>query len=142
MGSFGRFPARKGTCGVCRNPLTKGAAECGHCKVPILAKSKGSKFGNVKTEDGYDSRREARRAQVLRIMEKAGEISELREQVRYELVPKQDGERSVHYVADFSYRQNGELVVEDVKSEATKTPVYILKRKLLLFRHGIRIKEV
>lgn len=100
-----------------------------------------SKYGNRKTR-GYDSAKEARRAQDLNLLLKCGEISNLKEQVVFELIPAQDGERPVTYKADFTYVENGELVVEDVKSEATrKLPAFIIKRKLLLFRHGIRIRE-
>lgn len=104
----------------------------------------GAKYGNTKVEiDGmpFDSKREAAHWQELRLMERAGEISDLRRQVRYELVPKLPGERPVDYIADFVYRdKNGNEVVEDVKG--VRTPVYIIKRKLMLWRHGIRIREV
>lgn len=81
------------------------------------------------------------------LLEKAGAIQNLRRQVRYELLPCQriDGkvvERAVHYVADFVYEQDGVTVVEDTKSPATRTPVYVIKRKLMLWRYGIRIREV
>ena len=51
-------------------------------------------------------------------------------------------ERPVKYIADFSYTKDGETVVEDVKSAATKTPEYILKRKMMLWEFGIEVKEV
>lgn len=102
-----------------------------------------SKFRNVKT-DGYASKKEATRASVLRLMQEAGQIRNLREQVEYELIPKQDGERACSYRADFVYEEfasNGwREVVEDTKG--VKTADYIIKRKLMLFRHGIRIAEV
>ena len=109
-----------------------------------------SKYGNRKTErDGlkFDSRKEARRWTELSLLEDAGAIRNLQRQVRYELIPSQkvDGkvaERPVHYVADFVYEEDGKTVVEDAKSPATRTPVYIVKRKLMLWVHGIRIKEV
>lgn len=111
----------------------------------IRAKKK-AKFGN--RQDGkYDSRKEKRRADELGMMRRAGLIEDLKEQVRFELIPKQyvDGklaERATHYVADFTYMENGKLVVEDVKSEATrKLPVYVIKRKLMLHVHGVRIRE-
>lgn len=104
------------------------------------------KFGNtkVKAPDGtvYDSKREYRRGQELQLLQKCGEISDLKMQVRIPLLPKQSGERAVDYIADYTYHQNGTLVVEDVKSKATKTAAYVLKRKMLLFFHGIHVKEV
>lgn len=93
-------------------------------------------------------------------MQRAGAISDLKHQVPFELIPAQyetierygkNGqrlkdkqrcvERAVEYVADFTYMEDGKLVVEDVKSPATRTRDYIIKRKLLLFLRGIRIKE-
>ena len=102
-----------------------------------------TKFNNVKT-NGYDSKKEARRGVTLAVMEREGHISNLREQVRYEVIPKQQGERATHYVADFVYTdERGETVVEDVKSEVTrKLPAYIMKRKLMLLVHGIKIIEI
>lgn len=115
-----------------------------------------AKYNNVKTE-GYDSIREYRRAKELKLLEKKGIITGLQEQVKYELVSPQyrfyevQGvrkilskkeliERGVYYYADFVYCRNGELVVEDSKGVRTKE--YIIKRKLMLYVHGIKIKEV
>lgn len=105
-----------------------------------------SKYHNVKTR-GYASAKEAERARVLHLLEKAGKIRDLREQVRFELIPAQyDGgkcvERKVEYIADFFYvdSSTGEEVWEDVKGVRTKE--YIIKRKLMLWIHGIKIKEV
>ena len=108
------------------------------------------KYGNRKTVlDGitFDSAKEARRYAELRLMEKAGIISGLRRQVPYLLIPaqKRDGktvERAVMYLADFVYTENGAEVVEDVKSPATRTKEYIIKRKLMLWEFGIRVVEV
>lgn len=104
----------------------------------------------------FDSVREMRRYAELSLLEKAGEIKNLRMQVVYELLPvqresdtigKRGGvkkgkviENAVKYVADFVYEQDGETVVEDSKGFHTKD--YIIKRKLMLWRYGIRIKEV
>ena len=93
----------------------------------------------------FDSKKEAARWQELLLLQRAGKISHLNRQVTYELIPSQyiDGkcvERSVKYVADFVYKENGQLIVEDTKG--MKTPEYIIKRKLLLSVYGIRIKEV
>lgn len=99
------------------------------------------KYRNVKT-DGFDSKKEAGRYRELKMLEQLGIITELETQVRYEVIPKCGKERAAHYLADFRFKQDGKVVVEDVKSKATKTPAYILKRKLLNWLHGIEIKEV
>ena len=80
-------------------------------------------------------------------MERAGLICGLRRQVRVELIPniyegKKCVQRAANYVADFTYLQNGEMVIEDAKSPATKTEVYKLKKKLVRWLYGIEIKEV
>lgn len=97
----------------------------------------------------FDSAKEARRYQELKLMARAGAISDLEMQVSFELIPAQRCpetgrviERAVTYKADFVYAENGHRVVEDVKSPATKTREYIIKRKLMLQKYGIRIKEV
>lgn len=105
------------------------------------------KYNNQKCM-GYASKREAQRASELKLLERAGKISGLKEQVRFELIPKQIDElghlleRECSYIADFCYIDlaTGKNVVEDAKGY--KTPEYIIKRKLMLFMHGIRIKEV
>ena len=105
-----------------------------------------SKYHNTKTTlDGitFDSKKEATRYAELKLLSRSGLIQNLRLQVPFELIPKQQGERSVKYIADFVYTENGETVAEDTKSEITRAnPTYILKRKLLLWVHGLRIKEV
>jgi len=160
----------------------------------------GVDFSSV---EKYDSTKEFRRWQELRALELAGEISELRRQVEFELIPakyerahirdkvmrlwfvmpgrdtsrqtfptrrkaeaycKENGlpyrtvdsvtyaepvykdvciEQNAVYTADFVYKDgNGTEIVEDTKSEATrKEPDYVLRRKLMLHVHGIRIKE-
>ena len=107
-----------------------------------------AKYKNVKVFlDGhtFDSKKEAKRYNDLRLMERAGEITDLKLQVKFVLIPSQriDGkvvERECAYKADFVYRKNGETIVEDTKGYKTKD--YVIKRKLMLFVHGIRIKEV
>ena len=102
------------------------------------------KYNNTKIRvDGrlFDSKAEAARWQELQLLERAGEITELERQVEYELIPKQKGERAVKYIADFRYVDNeGKTVVEDTKG--VKTPVWIIKRKLMRRVHGIRVREV
>ena len=108
-----------------------------------------TKYLNKKTAE-FDSVKEERRYYELLLLEKAGEITRLQRQASFELIPTQyDGqgklvERSCVYKADFTYLDNkGEQVVEDVKSAYTrKLPDYVIKRKLMLYRYGIRIKEV
>lgn len=98
------------------------------------------KYGSRETR-GYASAKEFRRAQELKRLAAAGEIKDLQEQVKFELVPKQDGERAVTYTADFQYRDRaGEVVVEDVKG--MRTQQYVIRRKLMLWVHGIRVREV
>ena len=104
-----------------------------------------NKYHASKTEiDGirFDSRKEAARYSELKLLERAGEIRDLQLQVPFELIPKQEGERACTYVADFVYHiaGTGEMVVEDAKG--MRTDVYKIKRKLMLWRHGIKISEV
>lgn len=106
-----------------------------------------TKYGAKKvTLDGIEfaSRKEAGRYCELKIMEQAGLIRDLKMQEEFELIPRCGKERPAKYHADFSYiiTTTGEKVVEDVKSRATKTKDYILRRKLMNWRHGIQIKEV
>lgn len=119
-----------------------------------------SKYKAKKTEvDGekFDSVKESRRYTQLKLLERAGEISDLRRQVKYVLIPAQREpdtvgvrggrikgkllEREVAYIADFVYKdKTGEEIVEDTKGFRTKE--YVLKRKMMLYLHGIKIKEV
>lgn len=98
------------------------------------------------TADGikHASRKEANRWCELKMLERAGKISDLKRQVRYELIPPQEGERAVTYVADFVYTDDkGNTIVEDTKGgNATKTDAYVIKRKLMLHIHKIRISEI
>lgn len=105
-----------------------------------------SKYHNKKITIGelhFDSLKEALRYTELLERQKAGFITDLRTQVRFELIPKQKGERACFYVADFVYKdQDGEMVVEDVKgSKRMLTDVYKIKKKLMLFKYNIKIKE-
>lgn len=104
----------------------------------------------------FDSKKEGYRYRELMLLERSGQITDLQRQVKYTLIPaqrepdtigKRGGvikgkliEREVSYIADFVYRENGELVVEDTKGIRTKD--YIIKRKLMLYVHRIRIKEI
>lgn len=94
----------------------------------------------------FDSAREATRYRELVLLQRAGEITDLQRQVPFVLIPAQvdaNGkviERPVRYVADFAYSEKGVYTVEDAKGVRTKE--YIIKRKLMLQKYGIRIKEV
>jgi len=96
------------------------------------------KYGN-KFSGGFHSRKEHKRAEDLKLLEKIGAISELKFQVKFEVIPACKPERAAHYIADFVYNEGSKRIVEDCKG--FKTPDYILKRKLMLFRYGISIKE-
>lgn len=103
-----------------------------------------NKYGSKKATayDGsvFDSKREFHRWCELRLLERAGKISGLCRQVTYELIPKQEGERACNYIADFIYfNEEGKLVVEDCKGY--RTDAYKIKKKLMLWVHGIRIYE-
>ena len=113
------------------------------------------------TVDGiqFDSRKEAKRHSELHLLEKAGAITDLQRQVKFVLIPAQyevferygkkgqrlkDGQKCIEkecaYIADFVYQEGGKTVVEDTKGFRTKD--YIIKRKLMLYIHKIKIKEV
>lgn len=107
-----------------------------------------NKYRNVKS-DGFDSQKEKRRYDELLWLEKAGKITNLQRQVPFILIPRQDDEngkmieRPVTYISDFVYQQDGQQIVEDVKSAITrKNKDYVIKRKMMLFIHGIRLHEV
>ena len=111
-------------------------------KYMVWVKPKQSKYHNKKViVDGmkFDSQKEYSRWCELQLLERSGKIKELHRQVKFELIPKQDGERSCSYIADFVYRENGMLIVEDAKGKNTE--VYKIKKKLMLQRYGIKIKE-
>ena len=124
-----------------------------------------NKFGAKKTKDPatgieFDSKAEFNRWCELRLLERGGKISGLKRQVEFELIPTQREtntevykagpqkglpkpgaviEKPCKYVADFTYYQNGKYIVEDAKG--CKTEAYKIKKKLMLYVHGIRITE-
>lgn len=121
-----------------------------------------NKYSNKKIEyfgEKFDSKKELNRWLELKILEKGGAIYNLKRQVPYELIPNQyktvekvlkSGkvkqeqkliERKCEYIADFVYNDDkGNLVVEDTKG--FRTPEYIIKRKLMLEKYDIEIKEL
>lgn len=128
--------------------------------------AKKRKYGNTKcTYDGmvFDSKAEMMRYKQLKALEEAGEIKWLACQVKFMLMPaqyeqsnevykkgprkgqKKRGkliEKECAYYADFVYYESNsnKMLVEDVKGKKTKE--YIIKRKLMYWLYGIRIKEV
>lgn len=97
----------------------------------------------------FDSKKEMQRYFQLKEMQERGEISSLRLQVPYEIIPKQikkngKSERKCEYIADFVYEKDGETVVEDVKGyrRSTAYAIFAIKRKLMLQRYGIEVKEI
>lgn len=122
-----------------------------------------NKYKNKKvTIDGqtFDSKKEANRYSNLKLLEKGGVIKNLQTQVKYVLIPAQyEGtgeyytkgkhkgeekkrlvEHEISYVADFVYEKDGETIVEDTKG--FRTDIYIAKRKMMLYFHGIKVKEI
>lgn len=131
----------------------------------------GNKYGARKVTDPhtgevFDSQKEYQQWRVLKILEKAGQITDLQRQVKFELIPSQRGasigvymagpqkglpkpgaviEKPCCYVADFAYKDNnGRLHVEDVKGykKGAAYDLFCIKRKLMLFVHGIKVKEI
>ncbi len=129
------------------------------------------KYGNTKIKNAYgtyDSQLEWSRFLFLSNREKEGEITNLRRQVEYLLIPAQYGteikhlktkdkevrvllERSCSYVADFVYERNGKTIVEDCKGEdkpyrgrtfSTQTADFKIKKKLMLWVHQIQVKII
>ena len=129
------------------------------------------KYGNSKIKNTYgtvDSQLELARLVLLSNRQKEGEISGLRRQVEYLLIPAQYGteirhlktkdkevrvllERPCSYIADFVYERNGKTIVEDCKGEdkkykgkrfSTETAAFKIKKKLMLYIHNIQIKII
>ena len=124
-----------------------------------------AKFGNKKvvTDEGtFDSKKEYNTWCELKLMEKAGEITDLQRQVKFVLIPaqyedievvsktgktkikKQLVERECSYIADFVFtiKETGETTVLDTKSEATITPEFKIKKKLMLWVHHIKVEII
>lgn len=139
-------------------------SECPVFQADIVTPKKDrSKYGAEKVNVlgmNFDSKREARRWFELRTLEQAGEISNLQRQVKYVLIPAQRElyigntgqknvgkvlERECSYRADFTYTdKQGRTIVEDVKGykRGGAYEVFVIKRKLMLWRYGIKVKEV
>ena len=104
----------------------------------------------------FDSKKEYKRFCELSLLERAGKVTDLERQVKFVLIPAQREpdtignrggvkkgkliERECAYIADFAYKMDGEYIVEDTKGFRTKD--YVIKRKLMLWVHGIQIHEI
>ena len=130
----------------------------------------GNKYGarmvtDPITGEVFDSQKEYNQWRVLKILERAGKISDLQRQVRFELIPSQRKEstevyksgpqkglpkpgevieKPCTYIADFVYIENGKKIVEDTKGykKGAAYDLFVIKRKLMLWVHGIKIKEI
>lgn len=135
-------------------------------RVYIPQKKENKYHAKKVKEDGevYASKKEHRRHCELKLLERAGKISNLRTQVKYELIPsqweeietgevyvrgpkkgqkkkkKKCVEQGVSYIADFVYCEGGKEIVEDAKG--MRPSDYIIKRKLMLYMLGIKVVEV
>lgn len=122
-----------------------------------------SKYNNRVVYSGgekFDSQSELDRWRELKLLERAGMISNLRRQVSFELVPavweeveevtqlktktrikkvRRCRQKAVTYIADYVYTEMGKEVVEDRKG--CKTKEYLLKKKMMYAFLGISIKE-
>jgi hypothetical protein len=133
-----------------------------------MYRRRGAKCGNVKvTVDGieFDSKKEAQRYCELKLLWRAGQITDLQLQKEFELIPAQyetfprygktgkrlqDGKRCIEkscvYKADFAYMKDGQQIVEDVKGfrdpASAAYAKFVIKRKLMLWVHGIKITEI
>lgn len=106
----------------------------------VSEQPKVNKYHAKKTEVGgivFDSKRESSRYRDLKIMEREGLITGLTLQPKYPL--EVNGVKIGNYIGDFLYTEDGQRVVEDTKG--VKTPVYKLKRRLMLALYGIHIRE-
>ena len=128
-------------------------------------KGKYNKYHNKKViVDGvtYDSKREYARWSFLKTMEQQGLISELKRQVKFELIPpikeekvvqlktkekttEKTVQRAIEYIADFVYMKGDTMVVEDIKASSKMGAidrVFLIKEKLFRYRYGFCIKRV
>lgn len=93
----------------------------------------------------FDSKREAARYLELHALLRGGEITDLKRQVPFELIPPQKVHgkpwRGITYIADFTYKNaDGEYVVEDVKG--VRTEIYRMKKKMMWYFNKIEVKEI
>lgn len=120
----------------------KATFRCAHCEAVPRAKGRPCWQCGETAVMRFDSKAEARRYDELRGLERAGFVEGVRRQVPY---PITVGEVTVgKYVADFVYRSltTGLEIVEDVKSEATHTPLSRFKIRCVEAQYGIKVTIV
>lgn len=143
--------------------LIYGECNLGKTCAAYKGKNKGNKYQAKKCEyngEVFDSIKERDYYIELKLLERAGKISNLRRQVEYELIPaqrepdtvgKRGGiikgktiEKALTYRADFCWEEDGEQIVADVKGYkgGSAYAIFKIKRKLMLWRYGIKIKEI
>ena len=122
-------------------------AVCNTCFDKSKCDGKISKYKNKKVvykDMKFDSKKEYLRYLVLEDMQRKGEISELKTQVSFVLVPpfQLNGKKykGIRYIADFVYKKDGKVIEEDTKGY--RTDAYKIKKKLMAYMHKIEIKEV
>ena len=135
-----------------------------YLKNMIPKRNKRNKYGNTKivSENGdkWDSKREMKRWLVLKDAEQSGLITDLRRQVRFELIPaikrteivqlktktkevEKTEQQAITYTADFVYTKDGKTVVEDIKPSPNTVPKeFMLKAKLFFWKYGFKIRLV
>lgn len=132
------------TCPICAKEFKGLAAFYRHLKTAHQAgQGERTKFNNQKVElDGYvfASGKEAQRYQELMLLQRAGEIERLQVHPSWDIYVS--GSHICQYTPDFAYIEKGHHIVEDVKGgKATRTPSYMLKKRLMWACHGIQVKE-
>lgn len=122
-------------------------ANCKTCKDVNRCDGKMNKYKNTKVEYKgmkFDSKKEYIRYLILDDMQKKKEITDLQRQVPFKLIPpfELNGNKykGMKYIADFVYKKNGKLIVEDVKG--MKTDIYKIKKKLMAYINKIEIIEI
>lgn len=145
--------------GCCSHPMFKNAKVLKRTKTGLLRvcsaenksdlitlkepkKNKYSAHSVIDNGIKYDSISEMRRHQELLFMQSAGEIQDVKFHEEFILIEKSQFGREIKYEADFTYYKNGKKVVEDVKSDVTRTRLYMLKKRLFAEKYGFQISEI
>ena len=126
-------------CKVCKRVYFQNPGVCLKCGYKSFKDLDAKNKYNAQktTVDGvtFDSKKESARFYELKLLQDRKEITDLQRQVKFQIVPKAgNNKRARYYVADFTYKEYGKQIIEDVKSDATrKNAVYSLKKALVLW---------